>query len=62
MGFDYNFSHMSQDKISLLHDLGLKYKCDKCWVKCFCCPTLVKCSEKTSYLYNYEKFLKKIQQ
>ena len=59
MGFDYQYSHMTPEKKSFLHDLGLKYKCDKCWVKCFCCPLKVKCSKKTSYLYNYEKFINK---
>jgi len=58
MTFIKKFSILDPKFKSRLHDLGLKYKCDKTTVKCFCCPVKKKCCEKTSYLYNYEKHMK----
>ena len=58
MTFIKEYSILPSNCKSVLHDLGLKYKCDKATVKCFCCPVRKKCSNKRSYLYNYEKHMK----
>ena len=57
MTFLKEFSIMSPNYKSELHNIGLKHKCDKCTVKCMCCPIRTKCNKKTSYLYNYEKHM-----
>lgn len=59
MTFLKEYSLMSTEYKSELHNIGLKYNCDKCTVKCFCCPVKKQCNKKTSYLYNYEKHMKK---
>ena len=46
MTFLIEYSIMHSKYKSELHNIGLKYKCDKTTVKCFCCPVKKKCVEK----------------